>query len=433
MEENERLIKARKINMKLYPIYRMVGFDIVFLYAIKMLFLTQVKGVNPQDVILSISFYALYMVLLQVPVTMAIKKIGYVRSVFISNIFNIIYICLLMVSTNIWWLLFAEFISALTFSFKDVAEPSLLSMSIPKTENRGNIYSKLDGKGNSRYNLLNSFANVISGFVYLINPYLPLILSISCSVIACIISLQFQEIGKKHKKKEKEENVFANYINDLKISFKFILKSRRLRALLLFSGVFWGLRCLVMEYKDSILIDIETSAFIIGIIGAILELSSSIAAKKQGKFHKKFRNKSLTYIAISFVLGILITGIIAELHAPFVVQLIFIVISFIVISVDNAMTAVLMNRYLSNFSNYEILPKIYSANSIARNFSRLLFGVSGAILLSITGSAHAMIIAGIFALIIMTLIIRMMKSNVGLKPEQYRKEDIEFKLKNVNK
>ena len=131
--------------------------------------------------------------------------------------------------------------------------------------------------------------------------------------------------------------------------------------------------------------------------------------------------------------GILVSGIVAELHAPFVVQLIFIVMSFIIISVDNAMTAVLMNRYLSNFANYEILPKIYSANSIARNFSRLLFGISGAILLAITGSAHAMIITGIFALIIMTLIVKMMKSNVGLKPEQYRKEDIEFKLKNVNK
>ena len=427
--ENERLIKARKKNMRLYPIYRMVGFDIVFLYAIKMLFLTQVKGVNPQDVILSISVYALYMVLLQVPVTMLIKKIGYVKSVFISNLFNMIYITLLMFSTNIWWLLFAEFISALTFSFKDIAEPSLLSMSIPKTENRGNIYSKLDGKGNSRYNLLNSFANIVSGFVYLINPYLPLILSISCSAIACIISLQFEEIVKKNKKKEKEENVLANYINDLRISFKFIFKSRRLRALLLFSGVFWGMRCLVYEYKDSILIDIGTPSFIIGIVGAILELSSSIAARKQGKFHKRFRNKSLAYIAISFVSGILVSGFIAELHAPFAVQLIFIVLSFIIISADNAMNAVLINRYLSNFANYEILPKIYSANSIARNFSRLVFGVSGAILLSITGSSHAMVIVGIFALVIMTLIIKMMKTNVGLKPEQYRKEDIEFKIK----
>lgn len=43
MLENERIVKARKKNMKLYPVYRMLGTDIVFLYAIKMLFLTRCK------------------------------------------------------------------------------------------------------------------------------------------------------------------------------------------------------------------------------------------------------------------------------------------------------------------------------------------------------------------------------------------------------
>lgn len=31
MLENERIVKARKKNMKLYPIYRMVGVDIFFI------------------------------------------------------------------------------------------------------------------------------------------------------------------------------------------------------------------------------------------------------------------------------------------------------------------------------------------------------------------------------------------------------------------
>lgn len=44
MVENERLVKARKRNMKLYPIYRMIASDIIFLYAIKLLFLTRSKG-----------------------------------------------------------------------------------------------------------------------------------------------------------------------------------------------------------------------------------------------------------------------------------------------------------------------------------------------------------------------------------------------------
>lgn len=42
MEEN-KLAKIRKSNMKLYPIYKMVGLDWIFYYGIKVLFLTRSK------------------------------------------------------------------------------------------------------------------------------------------------------------------------------------------------------------------------------------------------------------------------------------------------------------------------------------------------------------------------------------------------------
>lgn len=374
MLENKRLVNARKKNMKLYPLYRMWGVDIVFLYAIRMLFLTQVKGFSSQDVVFAISLYALFMVILQVPATILIKKIGYVKSAFLSNVCNIIYITLLIFSSNIAMLFFAEFISALTFAIKDVAEPSLINNSIPKTKKKGNIFSKLEGKGTSRYNFLNAIADIVSGSVYLINPYLPLILAIICSVIACIIILQFEELSPNQKKSEKEENIIKDYISDLKISFKFIIQSRRLRYLLLYSGLFWGLRCLVVSYKDSILVEIGTSAVIIGIVSALLEISAAIAAKKQGKFHKKFRNKSLTYIAMSFALCTIFSGLIVVFKAPFILELSIIVLSFIIISADNVMSGILVNRYLANFSNPDILLKIYSVNAISRNILRFTFG-----------------------------------------------------------
>lgn len=426
MLENKRLVSSRKKNMKLYPLYRMWGVDIIFLYVIRMLFLTQVKGFSSQDVVFAISLYALFMVILQIPVTILIKKIGYVKSSFLSNVCNIIYISLLIFCQNIAMLFFAEFISALTFAIKDVAEPSLINNSIPKTKKKGNIYSRLEGKGTSRYNFLNGIADIIAGSVYLINPYLPLILSIICSVIACIIILQFDELSPN--KKSKEEHIIKNYISDLKISFKFILQSKRLRCLLLYSGLFWGLRCLVISYKDSILVEIGTSAIIIGIVSAILEISAAVAAKKQGKFHKKFRNKSLTYIAMSFALCTIFSGLIVVFKAPFILELAIIVLSFIIISADNVMSGILVNRYLANFSTPDILLKIYSANAIARNIFRFLFGLFGSLLMGLTDTANAMTIFGIFTLIIMIILFKEMKTRVGLKPEQYDAKDIEFKI-----
>lgn len=428
MVENERLVKARKKNMKLYPLYRMFGVDIVFLYAIKMLFLTQVNNVNASDVVLSVSMYALFMVALQVPATILIEKIGYKKSAFISNVFNVIYIAILMISTNIWGLIIAEFISAITFSLKDVAEPSLLNASIPQTEKKGKIYSKLEGKGISRYNYLNGISNIISGAVYVINPYLPMILAIVFAIFACIISLQFEEIKECNHTEEKNENIAKEYLNDLKISFKFIFKSNRIRSLLLYSGMIWGVCCLVAEYRSSILVDIGTSSLMMGIISAILCVASAIASRKQVDFHNKFKNKSLTYIGISFVLGIILSGAVVVLKAPFIVELIIITLTFIVIKGDNAMTRILINRYLANFSNEKMLLKIYSANSIIKNLARMSIGVLGSMLMSLIGSANAMLIVGIISLVAVIILINYMKSRVGLKPEEYKKEEISLEV-----
>lgn len=426
MLENERIVKARKKNMKLYPVYRMLGTDIVFLYAIKMLFLTQVKGINASDVIFSVSMYALFMVILQVPATIVIEKIGYKKSAFISNVANVIYITLIMFSTNIWWLIIAEFISAITFSLKDVAEPSLLNISIPKTEKRGKIYSKLEGKGKARYNYLNGIANIIAGAVYVINPYLPIILAIVFAALACLLSLQFEEINEDEQNKEESSNIFKDYLKDIKVSFKFIFNSTRLRGLLIYSSIMWGVCCLVGEYKDTILIEIGTSSMIIGVVGAILGIVAAIASKRQGEFHNRFKNKSLTYIAISFVISIILSGTIVVLKAPFLLELVIIALSFMVIKADNSMSLILIERYLANFSNKKILPKIYSANAIVKNISRMTIGILGSLLMSTTGSANAMLIVGIISLIVIIALLKYMSTRVGLKPEEYKKEDIEF-------
>lgn len=41
--EEKKLAKIRKNNMKLYPIYKMIGLDWIFYYGVKVLFLTRGK------------------------------------------------------------------------------------------------------------------------------------------------------------------------------------------------------------------------------------------------------------------------------------------------------------------------------------------------------------------------------------------------------
>ena len=51
MEDGNKT-KLRKHNMKLFPIYKTLSWDYIFFYTIHFLFLTQVKNINPADVVL---------------------------------------------------------------------------------------------------------------------------------------------------------------------------------------------------------------------------------------------------------------------------------------------------------------------------------------------------------------------------------------------
>lgn len=69
-------INDEKINIKLYPIYKMFSWDLLFYYAIIFLFLTQVKGISASDVLLGESLYPLFKFIFQIPVTWFIDRFG---------------------------------------------------------------------------------------------------------------------------------------------------------------------------------------------------------------------------------------------------------------------------------------------------------------------------------------------------------------------
>lgn len=86
----------RKFNIKLYPIYKMFSWDLLFYYAISFLFLTEVKGFSSSDVVLlDVSVYTLFKSLSQLPSTIITDKLGKRMSLIVRKhiymFFDIIY------------------------------------------------------------------------------------------------------------------------------------------------------------------------------------------------------------------------------------------------------------------------------------------------------------------------------------------------------
>ena len=119
---NKEVVKARKQNMKIYSLYRAISLDLIFYYAIEFLFLTQVKNITPSQVILSQSFYAIFMIILQIPASIVVDRLGTKKCTILANVFNVMFVLLIMTCGSIYQLIFAQFISSLCYSLKDISD-----------------------------------------------------------------------------------------------------------------------------------------------------------------------------------------------------------------------------------------------------------------------------------------------------------------------
>ena len=86
----------------------------------------------------------------------------------------------------------------------------------------------------------------------------------------------------------------------------------------------------------------------------------------------------------------------------------------------------IIDRYLMNFTNKEIDTQINAVYNLSRNVVRVLFGFLASFILGVTTSANALIIVGIIFTITFIIIGQYMKTRVGLKPEEYSKEERKY-------
>ena len=86
----------------------------------------------------------------------------------------------------------------------------------------------------------------------------------------------------------------------------------------------------------------------------------------------------------------------------------------------------IIDRYLMNFANKEIDTKIVAIYNLIRNSIRMLFGFLASFILGIATTANALIIVGIIFTIIFIVVEQYMKTRVGLKPEEYSKEERKY-------
>ena len=430
--ETKEMQKIGKRNMKLFPTYKKFSCDYLFYYTVDFLFLTQIKNISAANVVLMSSITALFKIFLQIPANIIVEFFGRRNSIIIGNILNCLYMVIFMMSGSLFDLILAKFVSALAWSIKDIAEPSLLNASIPPSRYKSDIFSKINAKGTSGYYMLGAMSRMIAGFLFSINGYLPMICSLAVLIIVTLMSLFYIEPIKKQKTKNNEIAV-KKQIEDIKEGFMFVMKSNRLKALILGASLIASLLNIMLNYQTSLFQDLELSASSIGILAAVISLSSAYASKKQKAFHEKFRNKSILTIGLMASISSAFAGI-AGLKANECSALILIIILLYVVErFSHGMFYTIIDRYFTNFTNKKIDTKIFAVKNLFVNIISAIMGIMASFILDKMSTAYCMIIIGVIFTILYILTEKYMKTRVGLKPEEYSKEERKYdELKEVH-
>ena len=305
MEEiSNQQIEKKNINIKLFPFYKMISWDLLFYYAIIFLYLVQVKNLSAPLILLGDALYNVAVMLLIIPSGKIVDRIGKKNSVIIANICVSISIVIILIMKNFYHLVISYIIMAFGYSIKAIAENNILYDSLPSGTKRGKMFSLIDGKASSYYYYIDAISAIVTGFLYVINPYVPLILCLIMCVISTIISCKFQHTDTMDKTHNNNREKVT-----LKEAFQYVKSSKRILYLILFYAAFSGLLYNISSLRSSLFEDLNLNAQYFGIIYAILQIISGTTARYQNKVHNKFKNETLAVLGIPLTVSCILIGL----------------------------------------------------------------------------------------------------------------------------
>lgn len=426
MNTNAKIIQAQKFNTKLYSIYKALSWDLLFYYSISFLFLTQTKGISAASVLFTDAFYPIFKFILQIPCAAIVGKFGNRTSNIIGNILVTLSVALLLFARGIPEIILSQFFSAFGYALKGLTESNLLFDSIPRSKRRNDLYSTIEGKGASYYYYIDAISSSITGFLFVFNGYLPIIICLILCILAIFLSCKFKETTTHHEQENLEPLSLKQSLRDLKQAFKFIFQSTRLRSLIIFNAVLTALLAILTSLRSSILTDIKMPEQYYGIIFAILGIISGIASANSSWFHNRFRNRTLNFFGSCACISTMLIGVPVIFNFNFGITVEILLLLFTLQYIIKGPFYTLIKRYLNSFSTSSMRPKILAASDLVYSIVRSLLSFFASFLLGITTTAYVFVIIGCISTILITLLLDHMRHTVGLKPEEYKEKDIKF-------
>lgn len=272
--------------IKIYPVLKGFTDDLLFFIAIDTLFYTVAKGLSAQQIVLLTTISSIFSLICRITLVKIIERIGNTKSVRMGMGLLLLSSIVITFGTSYLWIMIGKIIYEIAWVFKDM-ENVMLKNNL-EVLGKADKYAKIANRGMNVYAFLTLIVALSSGFLFNINPYLPMYLCITICSIAFIIYFHMKDVSNNNiiitEKKKKGKVKFSKIIWILLISY----------------GVFFGSIVagqqngkLLIQYELLDLYATTKVSMYLGVIVAISRLSRLVGSVIFGKVYYKIKDKSL--------------------------------------------------------------------------------------------------------------------------------------------
>lgn len=340
-------------NVSIYYSYSIFA-ELLILGPIIVLFLLS-KGLSFTEIMVLQSISAISVIVFEVPTGALADRIGRKYSLILGSIFWSISLIVYILGDSFLIFAIAEIVFSLGATFKSGADTALIydTLALVKRENE---FQKIEGHARSLALYAQAFGSIIAGFVYEVNGNLPLIISIGFMIITIIIAFNFKEPPKEHEKEE----FIIKYVAQIKDSGTYILKHEKLKALILYSMVFFIFYRAGFWYFQPYMEGVNIPVKYFGIIFFIFNIVAAITSKYSYKIMELTKPKTLTFMSILLIVSFIILGTVKVSYG---------VLAILLQQIARGLYRPVMYKYLNKHIPSEKRATVLSFQSLSNNLA----------------------------------------------------------------
>ncbi len=302
MEQN--ITKIRK-SITLYPTFYALSADLIFFVPIDTLFLSLVKGLNASQISSMAMIGLLICILSHNIIVKVTKKIGNANSIRLGALMLFLSSILLTFGKSFFSLIIYRIIVELAFMFWNMTS-ILLRNNLIYLDKKDEYYT-IRNKAKVMYGIATMITALISGYLFNVNEYLPMYISIVIYFIIFVISFEFYEVQVKDENNNEEIKANKNKKIELTSTIFLVILSNTIFYSIIKMGQ--SNSKLFMQYDFQKVLSIEMVTYYITIIVFISRIIRIFGNMILGKLYLKIKDKMsivLTFLqSMSFALLIL--------------------------------------------------------------------------------------------------------------------------------